>query len=239
MKQSLLIETIIDLADTLVDDFDIVDVLTMLSSRCAEVLDANAVGVVLRSREGELQYVASSSESMHVLELFQLQSKEGPCIDCYHSGDPIVNVSLNLARERWPRFAPEALAAGFQSVHCLPLRLRKQTIGALNLFRFEEGRMQANDVLLAQALADIATISILQNRATLDSELLNTQLTTALESRIIIEQAKGIVAQSESCNMEIAFTRIRSHARNHNRRLSELATDLIEGTLPARDLDQL
>lgn len=238
MKRSVFVETLIELADTLVDDFDVIDVLTMLSHRCAEVLDASAAGIVLASPEGDLQYVASSSESMHILELFQLQANEGPCIECYRSGRPVTNLALAESLERWPQFAPEALARGFRSVHCLPLRLRKQTIGALNLFRVEDGQMDEDDVTVAQGLADIATIAIFQYRASVDAHVLNAQLSTALQSRIIIEEAKGVVAQSEGCGMDVAFERMRSHARNHNQRLSDVAMSLVEGTLRADGLDR-
>jgi GAF domain-containing protein len=194
-RESLLISTLVELADNLVDNFDVIDVLTVLSDRCVEAIDVDAAGVMLASPGGELQFVASSSESMRVLELFQIQADEGPCVDCYKDGNAIVNHALEVPDARWPRFTPQAVAQGFRSVHCLPLRLRGRTIGALNLFRTEQGPLDADDVIVAQGLADVATIAILQHRTSLDARLLNDQLSNALNSRIIIEQAKGKVSQ--------------------------------------------
>ena len=182
--------------------------------------------------------MASSSEAMRVLELFELQSKEGPCLDCYRSGQPVVNQDLATVNGRWPRFASEALAAGFRSVHALPMRLRGTVIGALNLFHVEPGEMQKADVEAAQALADVATIAILQHRATLEAQVLNQQLQHALNSRIVIEQAKGMVAEREHLNMEQAFSALRNHARNHNLRLVDVAEAVIGGSLAASALDR-
>ncbi len=134
-RESLIIATLVELADNLVDEFDVIDVLTVLSDRCVEAMDVDAAGVMLASPTGELQFVASSSESMRVLELFQIQANEGPCVDCFNGGDAIVNHGLTEADERWPTFTPVALAHGYRSVHCLPLRLRGRTVGALNLFQ--------------------------------------------------------------------------------------------------------
>src|SRR5690349_21134824 len=164
-RQALLTRTLVELADTLVDDFDIVELLTLLADRCVIVLDVAAAGLMLVSPDGELRVMASSSEAMRVLELFELQSEEGPCLDCYHTGEPVVNKDLTRHDARWPRFAREALRAGFHSVHALPMRLRGTTIGALNLFHTERGEMTQHDVHAAQALADVATIAILQHRA--------------------------------------------------------------------------
>jgi GAF domain-containing protein len=227
----------VELADNLVDDFDVIDVLTMLSDRFVDAIDVAAAGVMLASPGGELQYVASSSESMMVLELFQIQVDEGPCMDCYRSGNAIVNHALVDPDETWPRFSPRAIAMGFQSVHCLPMRLRGRTIGALNLFRTEQGWLSDEDVIVAQGLADVATIAILQHRTSLNSKTLNDQLSFALNSRIIIEQAKGMVSQATNCEMKEAFARLRAHARNHNIGLTEVATSVVNNTLQGTDLD--
>lgn len=237
-RESLLIATLVELADNLVDHYDVIDVLTVLSDRCVEAIDVDAAGVMLSSPGGELQFVASSSESMRVLELFQIQADEGPCVDCFRSGQAIVNYALSEADGRWPRFTPRALAQGFRSVHSLPLRLRGRTIGALNLFRTTQGPMGVDDVVVAQGLADVATIAILQHRSSLDANTLNEQLSNALNSRIVIEQAKGIISQATDCDMDHAFGRLRSHARNHNEGLTDVAWGLVEGTLQADDLDQ-
>jgi GAF domain-containing protein len=227
------------LADNLVDHFDVIDILTLLSDRCVEALDVDAAGVLLASPGGELQFVASSSESMRVLELFQIQANEGPCVDCYRSGTPIVNLSLSESNGRWPLFTPRALEQGFRSVHSLPLRLRGRTIGALNLFRTLQGPMGDDDVAAAQGLADVATIAILQHRASFDANALNEQLDNALTSRVVIEQAKGIITESTHCGMDQAFGRLRAHSRNHNEGLTGVASAIVAGTLSANDLDKL
>ncbi|MEY2461788.1 MAG: hypothetical protein QOG30_3618 [Acidimicrobiaceae bacterium] len=232
-RESVLARTLVELADTLVDDFDVVELLTLLTDRCVDVLDVAAAGLMLVSPAGDLRVMASSSEAMRVLELFEIQSQEGPCLDCYRSGQPVVNQNLEVVNGRWPRFAPEALEAGFKSVHALPMRLRGTVIGALNLFHLSAGDMREADVLAAQAFADVATIAVLQHRAVLEAQVLNEQLNTALNSRILIEQAKGVLSERASLNMEQAFAVLRTHARNHNLRLVAVATDVINGTLSA------
>ena len=204
-REAMLARTLVELADTLVADFDVVELLTLLADRCVDVLDVGAAGLMLVAPDGDLRVMASSSEAMRVLELFELQAQEGPCLDCYRTGQPVVNQDLATVDGRWPRFAAEALAAGFHSVHALPMRLRGTVIGALNLFHIEPGEMRQADVDAAQALADVATIAILQHRAALEAQVLNEQLNHALNSRIVIEQAKGMVAEREGLDMEQAF----------------------------------
>jgi GAF domain-containing protein len=235
-REALLARTLVELADTLVDDFDVVELLTLLSDRCVDVLDVAAAGIMLMSPDGDLRVMASSSEAMRVLEVFEEQSNEGPCPDCYRSGAPIVNQKLE-AGGRWPQFAPKAIEAGFQSVHALPMRLRGVTIGALNLFRVDEGEMRDADVIAAQAFADIATIAILQNRAAAHAQLVNEQLAQALNTRVVIEQAKGVVSERAGLDMEQAFARLRRHARNHNLLLADVANDVANRTVPTEDLD--
>ena len=231
-REALLVRTRVELADTLVDDFDVVELLTLLADRCVEVLDVSAAGLMLaRPGGGDLHVVASSSDAMRVLELYELQAEEGPCLDCYRSCEPVLNEDLAATNGRWPRFAPRALAAGFRSVHALPMRLRGQTIGALNLFRTAEGGLEEADVLAAQALADIATIAILQQRAAAEARVLNEQLSGALDTRIVIEQAKGMLSERANLDMEQSFVRLRAHARSHNLRLADVARDVIDGTL--------
>ena len=236
-RESLLARTFVELADSLVDDFDVVDILTVLADSCVDVLDVAAAGLMLASPEGQLRVVASSSEAMRVLELLEEQADEGPCVDCYRSARPVANFDLAGAGDRWPRFTPKAVEAGFGSVQALPMRLRDQAIGALNLFRVETGPMREADVVAAQALADVATIAILQHRAALDAQVLNDQLTEALNSRIIIEQAKGVVAEQAGVDMEQAFSRLRSHARNHNLRLADVAEAITTKAVRADSLD--
>jgi GAF domain-containing protein len=230
---------LVELADNLVEDFDVVDLLTHLADRCVEVLDVDASGVMLGAPSGVLQVLASSSTAMRVLELYELQADQGPCVDCYVTGEAVVNIDLGAANSHWPRFAPQAVAAGFQSVHALPLRLRGRTIGALNLFRIAEGSLDSGDVTAAQGLADIATIAIIQHQVTVDTQTLNLQLSEALNSRITIEQAKGKISQAANIDMDGAFHRLRTHARNHNLRLSQLATDVAAGVIDPDSLDPL
>ena len=234
-REALLARTLVELADNLVDDFDIVELLTTLSDRCVEVLDIAAAGIMLVAPDGELRVMTSSSEAMRVVELFELQSQEGPCLDCYRSGEAVVNHDLAAADSRWPEFAAVALEAGFRSADAVPMRLRSQIIGALNLFRSEPGALNDRDVIVAQALADVATIALLQHRTAVAAEVVNEQLTGALNSRILIEQAKGIIAERHQLDMEQAFARLRTHARNTNRRLSDLALEVVHGTLDLRD----
>ena len=230
-REALLSNTFVQLADSLVDDFDIIDLLTVLTDRCVALLNAGAAGILLVDERGVLNVMAASTEQARLLELFQLQNLEGPCLDCYTSGQPVVN--QDLAGGRWPRFGPEALAAGFQSVQALPLRLRNTVIGALNVFIDDRTVVGDADLSIAQALADVATIAILQSEAIRKAEVVTVQLQSALNSRIAIEQAKGVLAERGSIDMAEAFARLRSYARSRNRRLSEVATDLASGRLPA------
>jgi GAF domain-containing protein len=237
-REAILAGTLVQLADSLVADFDVVDLLTVLVDRSVEVLSVDAAGLMLVAPDGDLRVMASSSEMMRVLELFEIQAREGPCLDCYHSGRPVVNQYLEASQGRWPRFTVEALAAGFQSVHALPMRLRGSVIGALNLFSHESGELDEADIVAGQALADVATIAILHHRAAAEAQVLNEQLNYALNSRVVIEQAKGMIAERAGMNVEEAFSILRNHARNHNLRLVEVARDVIEGTLAASALDQ-
>jgi GAF domain-containing protein len=230
-REALLARTLVELAETLVADFDVVELLTRLADRCVEVLGVGAAGLMLAGPDGQLKVMASSSEAMRVLELFELQAKEGPCLDCYHSGKPVMQADLATPTTRWPRFAAETLAAGFRSVQALPMRLRGTVIGALNLFHAEAGEMPPADIESAQALADVATIAILAHRASLEAQVVNQQLQYALNSRIVIEQAKGMVAERTGLNMELAFTALRTYARNHNLRLVDVARSVIDGAL--------
>jgi GAF domain-containing protein len=237
MREADLVRTFVELADTLVDDFDVVELLTLLADRCVEVLDVEAAGLMLASADGELRVVASSNDAMRVLELFEVQAEEGPCPECYRTGQPVLQDELTASDSRWPQFAPRALEAGFRSVHALPMRLRGQTIGALNLFRAQPGGLSDTDVVAAQALADVATIGVLQHRAAAEAQAINEQLTHALNSRVVIEQAKGMVSERLGLDMEEAFSRLRSHARNHNLRLADVARGVIDGTMPTASLD--
>jgi GAF domain-containing protein len=235
-REELLARTFVELADTLVDDFDIVELTQTLVERCVELFGATAAGLLLADPDGKLRVLASSSDQLRVVELFELQAEEGPCLDCYRSGQPVVNQDLSHLNGRWPRFAPVALGAGYHSVHALPVRLRHQVIGALNLFGADTGSLEALDVLLAQAIADATAIAILQQRALRDVRLLAGQLQVALNSRILIEQAKGMLAERADLSIGDAFAQIRSYARNHNQQLTAVCQRVLDGTLSATQL---
>ena len=228
--QEVLTRTLVELADTLVDDFDVVDLLTLLTDRCLEAFDVQAAGLMLAApMGGDLRVMASSSATMRDLELYEVQASDGPCIDCYRTGEPVVNQDLASAAERWPQFTPAAVAAGFGSVSAMPMRLRGTTIGALNLFRTDSSPLADADVSAARAFADVATIAILQHQASIDARTVNTQLNNALNSRVIIEQAKGMLAERAAIDVDEAFGWLRGHARRHNLRLAALAQDLLDG----------
>ncbi|MDO0934401.1 GAF and ANTAR domain-containing protein [Streptomyces sp. DG2A-72] len=232
MNQQLLAKTFVELADNLVADFDLIDFLRLLTDRCVSMLDASAAGVLLADRDGKLRVMAASDEQVRLLELFQLQNDEGPCLECFHTGTQVIVPDLTLEVDRWPRFVTAAHRSGFGAVQALPMRLRDEVVGALNLFRSAPGPFDPAATLIAQALADVATISLLQQRSIHRSTVLNEQLQTALNSRVLIEQAKGKLAERQSIDMEQAFTTLRGYARAHNRRLSDLARAFIDDSEP-------
>lgn len=236
-REVALARTLVELADTLVANFDVVDLLTLLADRCVEMLDVGAAGLMLVAPEGDLRVVASSSETMRLLELFELQAQEGPCLDCFRTGEPVGSPDLAVSQAVWPRFSPEAIAGGFRSVQAIPLRLRGTVIGALNLFGPELGAMPTADIHAAQALADVATIAVLQHRAAFDAQTVNDQLSAALNTRVVIEQAKGMVSEGRRVTMEEAFAMLRSHSRNSNVRLVDVARAIIERRLDAGALN--
>ena len=230
MTDQQLAEAFVEMADTLVDDFDLMDFLHQLTDRCVGLLGVGAAGLLLTDQRGALQVVAASNEQTRVLELFQLQTDEGPCLECFSTGQPVAVTDLAASTDRWPQFASAATEAGFASVHALPMRLRSEVIGALNFFGASPGALDPITVKLGQALADIATIGLLQARAIRRSETLAEQLQTALNTRILIEQAKGVLAERRQVDMDEAFKLLRSAARNRNRRLTELARAVVDGT---------
>ena len=219
-----------ELTDTMVVGFDVIDFMHMLTNRSVQLLDVSAAGLLLADPRGELRVVAASSEAARLLELFQIQNDEGPCLECFRSGQPVQVADLAAVAHRWPQFAPAAGRAGFGAVQALPMRLREQVIGALNLFRASPGVFDSADIRVGQALADVATISLLQERNMRHSDTLNEQLQTALNSRVIIEQAKGKLAERLGLDMDQAFNLLRESARTSNRRLSDLAQAFVSGT---------
>ena len=233
-RESDVVRSLVEMADTLVDDYDVVDLLTGLANRCVTLLDVSAAGVMLASPKGSLGLVASSSEAMRLLELFELQAQEGPCLDAFRGGQPVEHENLQAGTGRWPSFSTAALKAGFRSAVALPLRLRDATLGALNLLSVRQTPMAEADIIVARAFADLASVSIVQHRTATEAQRLNEQLSSALTSRVVIEQAKGVIAERAGIDLAEAFSRLRRYARNHNLRLTEVAEAAIVGTLDPR-----
>jgi GAF domain-containing protein len=210
----------VKLADTLIADFDVVDLLHWLVEECTKILDTQAGGLLLVDPAGVLQLVASTNEEAELVEVLQLAAGEGPCLDCFHTGSPVTVGDIETEAYKWPNFSAEAMKQGFRSVHATPLRLRGQTIGTMNLFSTHVGELAHEDIAVAQALADVATIGILQERTIRSATLISEQLQHALDSRILIEQAKGVLAATTGMSMNEAFATMRAHSRNKNCRRS-------------------
>jgi GAF domain-containing protein len=226
-REQELADTFVMLADNLVEDYDIVDLLDRLAAACVRLLGVSAAGLLLNDQNGHLAVVASSSEETRLLEIFQLQNDQGPCLECVRTGAAVVSGDLDGDRVRWPLFSTFALRAGFQSVAALPLRLRDQTIGGLNLFGGRDGPVSRQDQRVAQALADVATIGILQQRSAQRSNMLAEHLQRALNSRVVLEQAKGVLAERNQMSMEEAFDLLRLYARDRNIKLTDLAVSVV------------
>jgi len=230
-REERLTDTFVVLADTLVDTYDVIDFLQTLAERCVELLDISAAGVMLADEAGRLRHAACSSEQMRLVELFELQIEEGPCFDAFNQKTAVRCDHIAEATGQWPQFAPHAEAAGFVAVSAVPLRLRNEVVGALNMFSSTPPALRDDDLRVAQALADVATIGILQQRAIKDSRDLSSHLQAALDSRVVIEQAKGIVAERQTIDVDQAFELIRTFARRNNLLLSDTARDVIAGRL--------
>ena len=229
MDTELLSDTFVELADTMVADFDVIDFLHLLTDRSVALLAASAAGVVLADPRGELRLAAASSEQAGLLELFQLQNDEGPCLECFRTGRAVTASDLASPDRPWPRFAEAATRAGFATVEALPMRLRDQVIGALNLFGAGPTRFDPADLRIGQALADVATIGLLHERNVRRRETVAEQLQGALNSRVVIEQAKGKLAERLSIDMDRAFKMLRDYARNSNQHLTDVARDFVDG----------
>jgi GAF domain-containing protein len=218
----------VEVADTLVDDFDLVDFLHMLTVRTADLVGASAVGLLLADQRGHLRFMAASDEKARILEIFQVQANDGPCFDAYRTAQAVINVDLRTDTGRWPEFTKHALGVGFHSVHAFPMRVRREVIGALNVFGSNVGgNLDEVDVQIVQALTDVAAIGLLQERAVRRGEVLTEQLQGALNSRIAIEQAKGAIAQAYGISIDSAFNALRSYARQNNRKLTEVAREVL------------
>jgi len=233
VRERAVVEMFVSLADTLVDDYDVVEVLDQLVRSCVGLLDASAAGLLLDDQRGQLALVASSSEETRLLELYQLQNNEGPCLDSVRRRAIVTSEDLEADRERWPIFVPEALSAGFRAVTAVPLRLRDDVIGGLNIFVDRPVSLSDADMRLAQALADAATIGILQQRAVHRTSVLAEQLQLALNSRVSIEQAKGVIAERHGISMDVAFETLRRYARDNNLKLHDVAAGVVTGAITA------
>ena len=236
-RDTQLARAFVRLADTLASDFDVVDFLQSLSADSVELLGAEAAGVMLADARGGLRLIASSDERMRTLELFELQGAQGPCLDAFSSGQSI-QAGATDSRARWPAFAPHASDAGFQIMCAVPLRIRSDVIGALNLFRGTDELFTVAEIELAQAMAEMAAIGLIQEKALKERTLLAEQLQAALNSRVIIEQAKGMIAEYLAMTVDDAFVLLRNYAREHNSKLSAVASDVINRRIPSAALAQ-
>lgn len=226
-REALLAETFVDIADTLVADYDIVDLLHTLVGRVTQILDAKDAGILLPNGHGALEVIASTSERSHLIGLLQLDAAEGPCVDAFDTGKIVAVENIAATYARYPTFATDAAAVGYQSMYAIPMRLRDETIGSLNLFSDRTGPMDAQDTAVARSLADVATIGILQERAIRQADIARDQLQHALNSRVLIEQAKGVLSQTENLTMDEAFVLLRNRARQSGRRLTSVAEEVI------------
>ncbi|GAA4883900.1 GAF and ANTAR domain-containing protein [Actinomycetospora straminea] len=229
-REQLLVETFVRLADTLVADYDVIDLFHQLCADCIDLLAVDAAGLLITDQRDSLQVVSASTEATHLLELFQLQADQGPCLDCFHTSAQVHAPELR-AETRWPRFTAHAIEYGFAAVHALPMRLRGLTIGAVNLFHRRAVAMTPDQLGVSQALADVATIAILTDRGTRERDQLTEQLQAALTSRVVIEQAKGVLGERGTIGLDDAFSRMRDRARATNQRLTDLARGVVDGTL--------
>lgn len=248
-REQAVTASFVHLATSLAAGGDVVDLLSTLTADCAALLDVASAGLLLADGRRVLHVLAASSERARDLEVFQAQREQGPCLDCYRSGEPVSVPDLSGERTRWPAFTAAAAAGGFTSVHALPLRLREQTLGALGLFGTSPGELNGQDLVLGQALADVASAALVQGRAASDATrdptadatadvpaVTGQRLQAALSARVAVEQAKGVLAHSGGLDMQEAFARLRRYAADHGQRLSDVARRVVHGQLPAGDL---
>lgn len=226
----------VTLASTLANGYDVVDLLDELTTDCARLLDVASAGLLLADDRGVLHVMAASSEQTRQLEVFQLQREDGPCLECFRGGTPVAVADLDEAADRWPQFVPAARSVGFASVHALPMRLRDNVLGALGLFGTTVGALSEDDLALGQALADVASVALVQDKAAADRTAVNEQLQSALTSRVVLEQAKGVLAQLGGLDMPQAFAALRNYARDNGLRLTGVAQAVVDRSLPAQRL---
>jgi transcriptional regulator with GAF, ATPase, and Fis domain len=227
-REQRLVDTFVTLTDTLVDDYDVVELLQTLVDGVVDLFDAAAAGILLAKQSQELEVIVSTSERSNVIGLLQLDAGEGPCVECFTTGKPVSVQDTREMQQRWPRFAAMSAESGFASVHAVPLRLRDTTLGSLNMYRETPGALNPEDALAAQALTDVATISILHQRTLEHAALTQQQLQRALDSRVVIEQAKGFLAQTHRIETDAAFTLLRQYARSHQKPLAEVANAVVQ-----------
>lgn len=227
MSNDQLTDIFVEVADTLVAEFDLIEFLTTVVSHAVQVSDTAAVGFLLADQHGDLQLMAASQESARLLELFILQNDEGPCRECYATGGVVVAPDLEATAERWPSFSRRAMEAGFQSAAAVPMQHSGTTIGVLNMFNTQPDPFNPQTVRIITALAHIATIGILQERAVRSSTLLVEQLQGALNTRIVIEQAKGVLSQKRGLGINEAFDALRAYARGAGLQLTAVARDIV------------
>lgn len=235
-REQRLAQTFVALSDTLVDDFDVMDFLSLLAERSAELLDVTAVGVILSDQRGGSRPMAATNEDARLLELFAMQTREGPCQDCLRDSVMVASSDLASERTRWPEFADAAVAGGFHAAAAVPMRLRRETIGALTLLNREAAGVSEADAQLGQAFADVATVGILHQRAALRKETVSEQLQATLHHRVVIEQAKGVLAESGDLSMQHAFELLRDYARANGQSLTDLARSVADRTIQPSDL---
>lgn len=231
-----IIRAFVDLTNELVDDYDVVEMLSRLTTSCAQMLDIASAGLLLADAQGVLHLVASSSERTEHLEILQLQREEGPCLDCYRDGRAVVAADLETIKERWPQFHEAAEAGGFASVHALPMRLRDSVLGTLGLFGESSGSLAQEDLALAQALVHVASVALVNEKSAADHATVNQQLQHALNSRIVVEQAKGVLAHTGGLEMDAAFAVLRRYARDRGRRLTDVAAEVTRRELRGETL---
>ena len=236
-REAEIADAFVTMASTLAKGYDVIDLLDELVSVSAQLLDVQSAGLLLADAQGTLHVMAASSAETLELEAVQLQRDDGPCLDCYHAGTPVTVPDLDAEDDRWPRFAPAARAAGFVSVHAVPMRLQARVLGTLGLFGTRVGTLNDADHKLAQALADVASVSLVNEKASDDADLINQQLQHALDSRVAIEQAKGIIAQALSLDMTDAFALLRGYARNNQTPINQVAQALADRSLKATALN--
>ncbi len=226
-----IIKAFVDLSNELVEGYDVVDLFTDLTANCARLLHIASAGLLLADQKGVLHLAAASSERSHHLEILQLQRAEGPCLDCYRTGEPVVVPDLSLQVERWPQFCAAAESTGFASVHAVPMRLHDQVLGALGLFSDTTGTLDDDDLALAQAMVHVASVALVNEKSAADLSTVNSQLQHALTSRVALEQAKGVIANTGGLDMQDAFNVLRRYARDHGEKLTDVAHRVVSREL--------